>query len=114
MCDFHDFGLAWKCQKMGFGWLHDYLKGYNQRFLKFFLHSDGPFHSKSFSKTFILAFEANMKMRPKLWKSHIMQTELARSDDMSNGFVLDFLARYVYSQMIETGHYVGHHVNIIM
>ena len=26
MCDFHDFGLTWKCQKMCFGWLHDYLK----------------------------------------------------------------------------------------
>ena len=26
MCDFHHCGLTWKCQKMCFGWLHDYLK----------------------------------------------------------------------------------------
>ena len=27
MCDFHDFGITWKCQEMCFGWLHDYPKG---------------------------------------------------------------------------------------
>ena len=26
MYDFHDFGLTWKCQKMCFGWLYNYLK----------------------------------------------------------------------------------------
>ena len=26
MCDFHDFVLTWKCQKMCCGWLQDYLK----------------------------------------------------------------------------------------
>ena len=57
MCDFHDFGLTWKCKKMCCGWLHD------QSFLKFFLTPlHGPFGIapfKNISKNVDLAFEVN-------------------------------------------------------
>ena len=43
MCDFHDFGFTWKCKKMCFGWLHDYLKRLISTFFEIFSHSAGTF-----------------------------------------------------------------------
>ena len=49
-------------------WLYDYLKDYNQRCLKFLLHSCYPsdtLRSKKFQTKLILAFEANSVLSPK-------------------------------------------------
>ena len=50
MCDFHDFGLTWKCQKMCFwvvAWLPQRLKS---MFFEIFSHSAGPFGAAPFEK----------------------------------------------------------------
>ena len=66
MCVFHDFGLIWKCQKMCFGCLHDYLKDIC---LKFFLTQlRWPIRSKKFQKMLISAFEANSENETKIVK----------------------------------------------
>ena len=62
ICDFHDFGLTWKCQKMCLGGCTITSKTkINVFWKKFFtpLTPLLPLHSKFFQKTLILDYEAN-------------------------------------------------------
>ena len=78
MCAFHDFGLTWKCQKMCFGWLHDYLKDV---FLKNFLtplSPSGSLSSKQFQKTLILAFEVIVQPSKALFLTFSCETKIMK------------------------------------
>ena len=83
ICDLHDFGLTWKCQKMCLGGCTITLKTKINVFWNFFftpLTPWAPLRLRFFQKTLILSFEANsacpVKMRPKLWKSHIVHPNI--------------------------------------
>ena len=68
MCDFHDFGLTLKCQKMWFGWLHGYLK----RFWKKIMTPWALLRLNFFLIMLILAFEANRAL------SHENETKIVK------------------------------------
>ena len=90
LCDFHDFGLTfflhivflyfWKCQKMCFGWLHNLPQRLKSTFFEIFSSLHWPLQGcsvrKNFKKRWFYPLRQTVqcpaKMRPKLWKSHIV------------------------------------------